>query len=151
MVKEFEKGSDMSEQIHWKWADQLYVAAWSLGLHDGLWRGTMQAINTGEHPGVSSVHFLPMIDLDPTDINCVYTTLKFVQRQCELQKCIPVLTFDQPLYLKALSLITAENSDVGNIFVRLGKFHLMLCWLSALGTLYANSGLSTILEQCYGP
>ena len=39
----------------------------------------MQAINTGEHPGVSSVHFLPMIDLDPTDINYVYTTLKFVQ------------------------------------------------------------------------
>ena len=79
VVKEFEKGSDMFEQIHWKWADQLYVAAWSLGLHDALWRGTMQAINTGEHPGVSSVHFLPMIDLDPTDINYVYTTLKFVQ------------------------------------------------------------------------
>ena len=42
------------------------------------WSGTMQAICKGEHPGKSSVHFLPMIDLDPTNMSCVYSTLLFV-------------------------------------------------------------------------
>ena len=143
--------SDEPLMEHWTWIDHVYVASRAIGLHDMLWRGTMQAIHKGDHSGVSSVHFLPMIDLDPTDMNCIYTTLKFIQRQCEKQNCTPVITFDQPLYLKAFSIIHAENSDVGNIYVRLGKFHLMLCWLSVIGTLYSNSGLNTILEQCYVP
>ena len=42
------------------------------------WSGTMQMLHRGEYPGESSVMFLPMIDLDPSDPSCIYTTMKFV-------------------------------------------------------------------------
>ena len=41
----------------------------------------MQTISKGSHPGKSSVTFLPMIDMDPTNMSCIYSTLKFVFSQ----------------------------------------------------------------------
>jgi len=39
------------------------------------WNGTMQMINTcGEYPGQSSIVFMPMIDLNPSDETCIYST-----------------------------------------------------------------------------
>jgi len=39
----------------------------------------MQMINnTGEYPGQSSVVFMPMIDLNPSDETCIYSTLLWV-------------------------------------------------------------------------
>jgi len=43
------------------------------------WSGLMQTIRKGSHPGKSSVAFLPMIDMDPTNMSCIYSTLKFVE------------------------------------------------------------------------
>eukprot|EP00116_Pleurobrachia_bachei_P000877 sb/3461139/ len=134
----------------WKNVDCLYVAARSLGFHDTLWCGTMQGITKGPHPGVSAVKFLPIINLDPNDDTCVYSTLKFISGLCEKSGLTPVITFDQPLYLRAVSMTTAKDSDVAHIVVRLGKFHLMLCWLATIGHLFANSGLEMVLGQVYG-
>ena len=41
------------------------------------WSGTMQMVNRGNYPGQSSVMFLPMIDMNPSDPSCVYSTLRF--------------------------------------------------------------------------
>ena len=47
------------------------------------WSGMMQMVHTGSYPGQSSVTFLPMIDMNPSDMSCIYSTLSFVCKQAE--------------------------------------------------------------------
>ncbi len=47
------------------------------------WNGLMQLVHKGRHPGKASVLFLPMIDLNPSDMSCIYSTLHFVAAQAE--------------------------------------------------------------------
>ena len=41
---------------------------------------------------------LPMINLDPSDPSCIYTTMQFVSSQAKPYDATLILTFDQPLY-----------------------------------------------------
>ncbi|EDO31725.1 predicted protein [Nematostella vectensis] len=52
-----------------------------------------------------------MIDLNPSDMSCIYSTLKFVCDHAKRYGFAPVLTFDQPLYWKALTIIENEPED----------------------------------------
>ena len=62
------------------------------------WSGFMTDISVGDYPGKSYVNFLPIIDLDPTDMTCIFSTLLFVIDQSEkLRIQTLVITFDQPL------------------------------------------------------
>ena len=46
----------------------------------------------------SDVLFLPIIDLPPTDLTCIYSTLLFIQEQAKKMNTLPpCVTFDQPL------------------------------------------------------
>ena len=56
------------------------------------WSGTMQEISKGNYPGQSSIMFLPMIDLDPSDKMCIYSTLLFVNEQAKRYHITPVIT-----------------------------------------------------------
>jgi len=62
------------------------------------WSGYMQSVCEGEHPAPSSVEMLAIIDLNPSDSNCIYSTLVSVLRKAEAQN-IPTacITSDQPL------------------------------------------------------
>ena len=42
------------------------------------WNGTMQLVHHGEYPSQSSITVLPMIDMDPTNASCIYSTIHFV-------------------------------------------------------------------------
>ena len=65
----------------------------------------MTNISSGTYPGKSKIMFLPIIDLSPTDPTCIYTTLEFVIDQAKsLNVRTPVLTFDQPFWLKATEI-----------------------------------------------
>ena len=88
------------------------------------WSEMMQMVQTGEFSGQSSVLFMPMIDMNPSDMSCIYSTLKFVAKQCDKLQVTPVVTFDQPLYWKAFTLVVnePEDSDI-KVIVRLGAFH----------------------------
>ena len=35
------------------------------------WAGTMQKVHKGSHPGVASIVYLPMIDMNPSDPICI--------------------------------------------------------------------------------
>ena len=62
----------------------------------------MQSISKGAYPGQSVINMLPIIDLDPTNMSCIYSTLTFISTQAKKLSIItPVATFDQPLWLKA--------------------------------------------------
>ena len=95
------------------------------------WSGFMQTFREGEYPGKSEVNLLPIINLNPSDRSCVYST------------CI---TFDQPLWLKAVD-ISAEKSL--NIICRLGGFHTLMSFLGSVGTVMKGSGLSECLQVVY--
>ena len=66
------------------------------------WSGYMSSVCKGQYPGKSVVMPLPIVDVDPTSMSCVYSTIMFIIKQSkELGIPVPILTFDQPLWLKA--------------------------------------------------
>ena len=89
--------------------------AWvsSLTIHRTFcnWSGFMQAMFSLESSfDKSSVVMLPLIDLNPSDPTCIYSTLLFVSQQAERQGIItPCVTFDQPLWLKASAIIEEKT------------------------------------------
>ena len=102
----------------------------------------------------SFLFVLPMLDLNPGDMSCVYSTLEFIASQAQKNNVTHIMTFDQPLYLKALTVISSEHTDcdLKSIILRLGTFHLQMSFLGAIGYLMAGSGprnhRTCICPQC---
>ena len=99
------------------------------------------------HPGKSQLFMAPIINLNPSDENCIYTTLLFIQRQAtSMNVATPSLTFDQPLWLKAYEIAKSKQLD---IVVRLGGFHTLMSFLGSIGAVMGGSGLNKLLELIY--
>lgn len=115
------------------------------------WSGMMQFVQHGNHPGKSSFVFLPMIDMSPSDATCIYSTLKFLCEHARRHDAIPIITFDQPLWWKALLIIESEpeGSDLSNIVLRLGGFHTEMSFVGSIGHLMADTGLQEVMELVY--
>jgi hypothetical protein len=127
----------------------IWTAGWLLadGMQPG-WSGFMQSVSRGKHPPASCIDFLPIVNLPPTDVNCVYSTLLFIESQSQnLNIATPCVTFDQPLFLKAMDIALAKQL---NVVIRLGAFHVLLSYLGSVGTLMRGSGLEEILSVLYG-
>lgn len=95
-----------------------------------VWSGMMQFVHQGHHPGKVSIMFLPIIDMNPSDSTCIYSTLMFVSDHARRHGVTPILTFDQPLWWKALMIVESEpmGSDLRGIVLRLGGFHTETFW-----------------------
>lgn len=77
------------------------------------WSGFTQTVCDGEHPPASKIAFLPIVNLQPTDETCVHSTLAFISTQAEfLNITTPCVTFDQPLFIKALDIVLAEKMNI---------------------------------------
>ena len=59
----------------------------------------------------------------------------------------PCITFDQPLWLKAVEIIKAKAM---NIVCRLVGFHTLMSFLGSTGSMMKGSGLEEALEKVYG-
>jgi len=80
------------------------------------------SVITDHHSAVSQVSLLSIIDLNPTDLTRIYSTLCFVEQQAkQLRIETPCITFHQPLWQKAVDIITATKM---NMVCRLGGFHI---------------------------
>ena len=91
------------------------------------------------------ISFLPIIDLNPSDETCIYSTLLFVCDQAKkLGIQVPSITFDQPIWLKASGII--EESKL-NIVCRLGGFHTMMSFMGSIGVLVKGSGLEGLFAE----
>ena len=115
------------------------------------WNSMMQLSCKGTYPGKSSVHFLPMIDMDPTDMTCIYSTLSFISNQASHYKYTPIITFDQPLWWKSLKIVSNEPQDskLKSIILRLGGLHVEMSFLGCMGHIMAGSGIEEVLELVY--
>ena len=131
--------------------DLLWKSSVMFGMPRPAWSGMMQLVHSGRHPGKSSVMFLPMIDMNPSDTTCVYSTLKYIQEHAHRHNFTPIITFDQPLWWKALMIIVTApvGSELRSIVLRLGGFHTEMSYLGSIGHLMAASGLQELLELIY--
>ena len=72
------------------------------------WSGMMQTIQKGIFLEKSSLYFLQMNDMDPNDLNCIYSTLCFVTSvtsESIKNNVVPVITFEHPLWWKYTIII----------------------------------------------
>ncbi len=56
----------------------------------------------------SSVLFLLMIDLNPSDMTCVISTLWYIEKDAARYGVTTIVTFDQPFWWKAMLAIESE-------------------------------------------
>lgn len=113
------------------------------------WSGFMQCTTKASNSALSSstITFLPIIDLNPSDETCIYSTLLFVIAQAKkLHVRTPCITFDQPLWIKALGIIYSENLP---IVCRLGGFHTLMSFLGSIGKVMSGSGIEDLFSEVY--
>ena len=95
----------------------------------------------------ASVKLLPIIDLNPSDEKCIYSTLLFViEEPKKLNILFPCIPFDQPLWQKAVRAIKGKNLQM---VCRLGGFHILMSFLGSIGKLMNGSGLEEAFEEVY--
>lgn len=63
----------------------------------------------------------------------------------------PVITFDLPLFWKAMLIIVWEPTwrDLKAVVLRLGGLHIEMSFLGCVGHLMATTGLAQVLEVVY--
>ena len=97
----------------------------------------------------TDVEFLSIVDMDPNDESCIFSTLHFILNQAKKLKLhTACITFDQPLWLKAIKIVKAEQIPV---VVRLGGFHTLMSYLGSIGKIMKGSGLKELFEEAYAP
>ena len=108
----------------------------------------MQRMSHGNHLPSAAITLLPIIDLNPTDYTCIYSTLLFVINQCKkLNITTPSITFDQPLWLKATEIAIEKSLD---IVIHLGGFHTLMSFAGSLGFVMDGSGIESVFKTVYG-
>ena len=61
---------------------------------------------------------------------------------------VPCITFDQPLWIKAIEIIRSKSMK---IVCRLSGFHTLMSFVGSIGSVMKGSGLEEALETTYGP
>ena len=113
------------------------------------WSGFIQCVTSTlkESKSQSRVQFLPIIDLSPSSETCIYSTLLFIIGQApKLGVEIPCVTFDQPLWLKAMGIIKEEQLP---IVCPLGDSHTLMSFLGSIGMLMKGSGIENLFAEVY--
>ena len=97
----------------------LFISTESLRRSVSEWSGFIRQILINiDVDGLHQVEFLRFIDLNPNNMSTVFTTLMFVSDQYKKYEVKPAVTFDQPLWLKAM-MIKKERLTYHNFA---GKF-----------------------------
>ena len=113
------------------------------------WSGFMQSATNiiAEIHTKSKVDVLPILDLNPNSDTCIYSTLLFVINEAAtFGVATPCITFDQPLYLRAMRIVKAENL---RIVCRLDGFHTLMSFLGSIGNLMKGTGIEELFEEVY--
>ena len=78
----------------------------------------------------SDIILLPIIDLQSTNLTCIYSTLLFIQNQADkLNILTPAITFDQPLMFKASRIKAEKKLD---IVCQFGRFHILMSFAGSI-------------------
>ena len=109
------------------------------------WNGFMQDISTGHHQPKLKTVMLPIIEMNPNDETCVRSVLLFAIKQSKkLNVKEPSITFDQPLWFKALEIITAKELKIVPL---LGGFHMLISFYGSIVTIMSGSGIEQVFQN----
>ena len=91
---------------------------------------------------------LSIINLHATDMNALYSLLPFIPDQSKNLHVVnpPTVTFDQPLYVKAVEIALSMNAD---IIVRLEGFYQLMSFVGSTGCVMEGCGLQNALGTVY--
>ncbi|XP_046842015.1 uncharacterized protein LOC124436135 [Xenia sp. Carnegie-2017] len=101
-----------------------------------------------EIPEVSRVGYLPVINAPPTEystINEILKRSKNIAEKLDLQYA--VLVFDEAVYSKVQHIRWKEPVYYDKLVVRLGEFHTVMSFLSAVSKLFEDGGLKDLLIE----
>ena len=112
-----------------------------------------------DHLDQSSVAllFLSMIDLDPSNMSCVHSTLQFIcKHAARYWRHTYYCTFEHILlHFRPTTLVAIATGNRGSTrglpttLLRLGGFHTEMSFISSIGHLMVGSGLHELLETIY--
>jgi hypothetical protein len=133
--------------------DIIWAACTEINVNAPGWNGFMEQANRNvKLYDVSAVNPLPFVNLNPSNPSAIYTCLLYAAEECIRHGQSHVMvTFDQPLYLKAAEICLAAEpeSNLSKVVVRLGGFHLLLSFMGSIGYIMAGSGLQELWEGIY--
>lgn len=116
------------------------------------WQGYMSLITQQSQEVIESkVIILPFVNLNPGNMDTIYSTLVAASTIAEkYRQETTIITFDQPLYIKAVDVIHSSNDErLKNVIIRLGGFHLLMSFLGSIGNLMSGSGLEELWQTVY--
>ena len=149
----YQKLLDLKAQDCYENFNVLWKASIIFGAPRPVWIGMMQFLHQGRHPGKASIMFLPIIDMNPSDSTCIYSTGMFFSDHAQRHSVTVILTLYQPLWWKALMIVISEleECDLRGIVLHLGGFHTEIIFLRCIGHLMSLSGLQEMLKSIYSP
>ena len=127
-------------------ADVLWFCGKILGTSVGGWHGFMHTLSENMSYEKTYVRYLPFIDMPPTNLNCINTVLHLAKQQTqELNQKTTFVTFDQPLFVKAMDIVKS-SSALNDVVIRLGGFHLLMSFPGSIGYFMTGSTGSGLKE-----
>ena len=133
--------------------DALWMASQHLELPNVPgWHGFMKKISRQEFIEMSKVINLPFIINPPSNEETIFTALRLAAAHAKnLGFKFTFVTFDLPLYMKALQILLSvpPESELSCVVLRLGGFHLLMSFLGCIGHIMADSGLKELLCTIY--
>ena len=111
------------------------------------WNGHMTSVSKGDYPSKVSVNMFLIIDVDPTNLFCIYSTLNFIADISKELQTTPIVSFDKPMWLKATEILHSSNLS---IVLPLGGFHTMMSFARGIRPLMRRSGFKTAFKCIYG-
>ena len=74
----YQKLLDLKAQDCYENLDVLWKTSIMFGAPRPAWSGMMQFVHQGHHPGKAFIMLLLIIDMNPSDSTCIYSTLMLV-------------------------------------------------------------------------
>ena len=120
--------------------DLLWHSAYFLKKCRPGWSGFMSDLSVGEQYRKADFTMLPIIDLDLYDYSCLCSTLVFnVNQVKQLNIRTPYVTFELPLWVKALDMINVESFD---LVLLLGRLRITISFVGTIDVFMNGSGFS---------
>lgn len=117
-----------------------------------FWNGYMQeAMNKTGSYHTSKIIPMPFINLDASNMTTINSALTYAASECKKRNTCCIVTFDQPLFIKACEIVEgAENHSIlSSVIVRLGGFHLLMSFLGCIGSIMKGSGIEELWGTVY--
>ena len=94
--------------------------------------------------------YMPLIDMSPADPSTMMTALVEANRlTSEAGQEFTIFTCDQQLYRVSFQVIWVYPEQFSNVVLRLGGMHMLMSFVSAVGSQMGESGLAEVMNAGY--